>query len=155
MKYIYGLDLSMSCTGVAICDASTFDIVYVGSIKTDAKKPHGHRLGQQRDFILGLMDKYPPQEISIEQGFTRNNKSTQVIFRVHGVFNEAFKEFVQYYYAPTTVKKQVARTGQATKEAVAKHIKRKLPNIEFKNEDESDAIGVLLTHLILEHNYKF
>lgn len=129
--------------------------IFVGSIKTKATDSHGERLNVIRDYMSDLMSQYPPYEIAIEQGFTMHNKSTQIIYRVHGITNELFHEYKQFYYAPTTVKKMVGKHGQAKKEVVQKSILKKYPDIVFKNEDESDAVGVVLTHLIINHKMKF
>ena len=105
--------------------------------------------------MKGLIAQYPPHEVAIEQGFTMHNKSTQIIYRVHGVCNELFHEYEQFYYAPTTVKKLVGKHGQAKKDVVQQFILKKYPDIEFKNEDESDSVGVLISHLITKYKMKW
>lgn len=145
----------MSCTGIAIFNINTYEPVLITSIKPNAKKEHGERLHTIREYIKEIMIKYPPHEVSIEQGFTMHNKSTQVIYRCHGVANELFHEYKQYYYAPTTVKKLVGKHGQAKKDVVQQQILKRYPDIVFKNEDESDAVGVCVSHLITEHNMKW
>ena len=108
-----------------------------------------------REYMKNLISKYPPYEVAIEQAFTRHNKATQVIYRCHGVANELFHEYEQFYYAPTTVKMLVGRHGQAKKEVVQKAILKKYPDIFFNNEDESDAAGVAISHLITNYEMKW
>lgn len=145
--YIYGIDLSMSCSGVSIYCPETRQFAYVGSIETDSSKSHGQRLKQQREYFYKLSIEYPPKEIAIERGFSRFNKSTQVIFMVHGVINELFHMFDIKYYSPGTVKKFVTGNGRAKKTELAKELKKSYPDIRFKNDDETDSFGVLITHL--------
>lgn len=97
------------------------------------------------------MGEYTPFEVAIERGFTMHNKSTQVIYRCHGVINELLHKYPQFYYPPTTVKKIVAGNGRASKEELEEIIASKYPNLSFDNDDESDAVGVGLSHLIEAH----
>ncbi len=145
----------MTCTGVAIFNLDTFEPVLITSISTNEKLDHGERLHTIREYIKNLIDKYPPYEVSIEKGFTMHNTSTQVIYRVHGVTNELFHEYRQYYYAPTTVKKLVGKHGQAKKGVVQQYILKRYPSIKFDNEDQSDAAGVAISHLIEKHKMKW
>ena len=105
--------------------------------------------------MKGLIAKHPPHEVAIEQGFTMHNKSTQIIYRVHGVCNELFHEYLQFYYAPTTVKKLISGNGRSSKEVLQASILKKYPNVEFKNTDESDAFAVGLTYLIKKHKLQW
>ena len=145
----------MTCTGVSIFDLDTLQPTFVGSVSTKAKETHGERLNDIREYLKGLVDRYPPYEVAIEQAFTRFNKATQVIYRVHGITNELFHEYEQFYYAPTTVKKLITKNGQSKKDVVQQFILKKYPDIEFKNEDESDSVGVLISHLITKYKMKW
>lgn len=142
----------MSNSGIAIFDIENFKPIYITSIKTNPKHDYGQRLHTQRNSIKELIRQYPPYEIAIEKGFTRFNKSTQVIYRVVGVFNEVLHSYSQFYYTPTSVKKTIANNGQAKKEVIQDKILKVFPNIEFNNQDESDAVAVAITHLV--HKYK-
>lgn len=153
MKYLYAFDLSMSCTGIAIFDLDTYKPVHISSIKTNNKDTYGVRLHVIREYIKGLIKQYPPYEIAIERGFSRHNTATQVLYRVHGVTNELLKDYKQYYYAPKTVKSTIV-SGDATKKRIQDYIKKKFPEIEFNNEDESDAFAVGLTHLKKKYELK-
>lgn len=155
IKYLWGLDLSMSNSGIVIFNIDTFEPVHITSIKTNDKQEHGERLHTQREFVKELINKYPPYEVAIEKGFTRFNNATQTIYRVVGVFNEILHKYNQYYYAATTIKKLVGGNGKASKELVQKSILKKYPNIEFDNEDQSDAFGVCISHLIKKYKMKW
>jgi Holliday junction resolvasome RuvABC endonuclease subunit len=143
-KYIYGLDLSMSCVGVAIFDEN-MSIIKVCSIETKPKQSHGERLKDIADFMYKLKQEYPPKVVSIERGFARFNTATAVVYRVHGLINYVFYDIKQVYYPPKTVKEAILK-GNATKKEVQGMILKLYPDIIFSNEDESDATAVALTY---------
>ncbi len=145
----------MSNTGIAIFNIDTCEPILITSVKTNDKDEHGERLHTQREYMKALIEKYPPHEIAIEQGFTRFNTATQVVYRVHGITNELFYEYPQFYYAPNQVKKIVGKHGQAKKEVVQANILEKYPDLEFANDDESDAFAVGICHLIKKHKMKW
>lgn len=153
-RYLYGLDLSLSCTGVAIYDLIKKEFVYIGSFDTTKipkQKNRYHnaiKLKAKADWLLQLKEIYPPYFIGIERGLSRFNTATQVIYRVHGMANYLFNEHPQEYYPPKMVKETIVH-GSATKEDVAITINARYNNI-FANEDESDAFAVALTVLIKE-----
>lgn len=143
-KFTYGLDLSMSNTGVVVFKG---DIpIYVGSIPTSSKDTHGVRLKVIYDFLSELKDKYPPNLIVIERGFSKFNTSTAVLYRVHGCVNMLFSDVKQIYYPPKTVKEAVCGSGKATKANISDKVKELFPHIMWKNDDETDACAVALTH---------
>lgn len=152
--YIYGLDLSLTNTGVTIVDEISNEIVYIGSIKTnkvifnklpeETKNPT--KLKHHYDEITELIKQYPPSVAVIEKGFTRFNTATQVIYRVHGVYNLAFAGVPNVYYPPKTVKEAIYK-GTAEKVEI-KNILEKRLDIAFANEDESDSCAVAFTYLI-------
>jgi Holliday junction resolvasome RuvABC endonuclease subunit len=145
-EYVYGFDLSMSCTGISIFDLNG-NIVKVCSVATNDKDTHGKRLKTIADFILALKEQYPAKTVVIERGFSRFNTSTAVIFRVHGIVNFLFWDAIQIYYPPKTVKEAILN-GKATKEQVRKEIELHYPEIVFENEDQSDAFAVSLTYFM-------
>jgi len=151
-RYLWGADLSLTCTGVAIYNLDKKEFVYIGSFNTEkvkSKKNRYHnalKLKEKAQWMLNLKEKYPPYFIGVERGFSHHNTATQTIFRVHGLFNYLFVDHPQEYYPPKTVKECIVH-GSATKEDLAIVIRAKYNGI-FKNEDESDAIGIVLTALI-------
>ncbi|UNY48892.1 hypothetical protein P9294_gp177 [Bacillus phage FADO] len=159
-KYLYGLDLSLSCTGVTIYDLEEKEFVYIGSLNTEKvkkKKDLYHnalKLKDIHDWLKGLKEKFPPQIVTIERGFSRFNTATQTIYRVHGIANLLFHDVNQIYYPPKTVKEAIYK-GDATKAQVQKIIRNNFVYIEFENEDESDSFAVALTYLIKNDLIKF
>jgi crossover junction endodeoxyribonuclease RuvC len=150
-KYIYGIDVSMSNTGISIFNLDTSQPVLVTSIATNSKYTYGVRLHTIRNYIKDLIKQYKPYEVAIEQGFSKFNTSTQVSYRVHGVIQELLKDYPQFYYPPKTIKSIITGNGNANKKLVQDCILKKYPNINFSNFDESDAMGVAICHLIKHH----
>lgn len=157
-RFLWGLDLSLTCTGVTIYNLDTKEFVYVGSFNTEkirikkAQKDYGIylnslKLKQKHDWLIELKKKYPPSIVAIERGFSHHNTSTQTIYRVHGMVNLMFHDLPQIYYPPKTVKEAIYK-GDATKAQVQKVIKNNFVDVEFANDDESDSFAVALTYLI-------
>ncbi|GIN25602.1 crossover junction endodeoxyribonuclease RuvC [Bacillus sp. FSL W8-0445] len=159
-NYIYGLDLSLSCTGCTIYDLEKQEFVFIGSVNTDKikkKKDQYHnaiKLKEIYNWLKNLKKSYPPAIVTIERGFSRFNAATQTIYRVHGVTNLLFSDVNQIYYPPKTVKEAIYK-GNATKVQVQKIIKNNFVDIEFANEDESDSFAVVLTYLIKNNLIEF
>ena len=143
--YIYGLDLSIANTGVVIMNKDK-EIIFLDSVTTPSKQPMGVRLHIIREYFKELIEKYPPKVVCIERGFTRFNNVTQILFRVHGVINELFYEYKQIYYAPTSIKKKLTGNGKAKKKQVLDAVKELYKDIDIKNYDEADAIGIALMY---------
>ncbi len=152
-KYIYGIDPSMSCTGIAIFNLNKKEPVLITSIKTNSKDTYGIRLHTIRNYIKELINEYKPCEVALERGFSRFHTATQVSYRVHGVIQELLKQYPQYYYPPTTIKMLITGKGNASKETVQNYILKTYPSINFNNNDESDACGVAICHLIKKHKF--
>ena len=153
--YIYGLDPSLKNSGIVIIDEDTKEIVYVGSIRTDdikeyKKLPEETRNPKKLRFIYEeltrLTRKYPPSVAVIERGFTRFNASTQVVFRVHGIFNLVFSEVENIYYPAKTIRETLYK-GNASKEEVEDILSKHL-NMTFNSDDESDAMAVAYAYLV-------
>jgi len=136
----------MSNTGIAIFDLEG-RIEKICSIATKDKDTHGERLKTIADFIMGLKEIYPVKEIVIERGFAQFNTATAVIYRVHGLVNFLFWDVPQTYYPPKTVKAEILG-GKSTKKELRNEIESHYENINFENEDESDATAVGLTYFI-------
>lgn len=146
-KYIWGLDLSMSDSGVVILKDSK--PVFIGNIPTNDKETHGERLKHIYDYMSELKKKYPPEVVCIERGFSRFNTSTAVLYRVHGIINMLFYDIKQIYYPPKKVKESIV-SGKAKKEEIMKGILELYPDVQFQNDNESDAFAVALTYIVKE-----
>lgn len=169
-RYIYGLDISLKNTGLAIYDLKEKKIVCIDSFNTEnikltKKYLEGSALKDTFTFeeykqlylnaikltyiekwLLDYKEKYPPCEVSIERMFSRFQTETQTIAKATGVIQKVLWDSPQYLYPPKKVKANIIK-GNASKELVWRTIKDRIPNLEVKNDDESDAIAVLICHL--------
>jgi len=152
MEYIYGLDLSMACTGISIFDTNG-NPIKTCSIATKDKNNHGERLKIIADFMLDLKSQYPPKKIIMERAFSQFNTATAVIYRVHGLVNYLFWDVPQIYYTPKTIKAGIL-SGKATKKQIREKIESCYPEMEFNNEDESDSFSVIWYYFINENIIK-
>jgi Holliday junction resolvasome RuvABC endonuclease subunit len=140
-KCLLALDLSMTNTGAAVFDENNYPIE-VTSVSTNSKQTYGERLKTIADVLLDLKSKYDFYAVVLEGGFFRHIKSTQVIYRVHGLANYLFWDIPQYDAAPSTIKKIICGKGTGDKHEVQNKILEIFPKLEFGNEDESDAVSI-------------
>lgn len=167
---IVGLDVSMSESGIAIYDTEKDEFLEVLSIPTNKvytkhKKEHkwetefhGFRLKHIYDILIEIKEKYNIDYIISERGFSRFNKATQVVYKVHGVASLAFYDIPSIYYPTKTIKETVTSSGTATKFAVKEFIVDRYPHLKDKinNDNESDACACVLTYVIKNNkNYKY
>jgi Holliday junction resolvasome RuvABC endonuclease subunit len=154
--YLYGLDISLKCTGVSIYDIEEKRFVYIGSFNTEkiraTKEYRGLHLNALKlkklaDWFKEIIKEYPPYIVAIERMFSRFPTETQVIAKATGVMQCMLWNKPQFLYPPKTVKKEIIN-GNASKALVKSEILKRYPELEMKNEDESDAVAVALCHLI-------
>ncbi|MFS0905828.1 crossover junction endodeoxyribonuclease RuvC [Priestia aryabhattai] len=156
--YLYGLDISLKCPGVAVYDIKAKEFVYIGSFNTDkiyATKEnkgleiHALKLKKIADWLRPIIKQYPPSLVAIERMFIHNKHKNEapVIAKATGVVQVMFWSVPQFLYPPTTVKKEIIK-GNAGKDVIAEEILKRYPDLEFANDDESDAVAVALCHLI-------
>ena len=153
---ILGIDPSLSSTGwavISIEDGRPYLLDH-GALKTDSKRPHGERLAYIRASLDAVFWEYAPViAIPKEKGFSRHARTTQALYKVHGVIEEMFAyddgEVVDI--PPTTVKKHVTGSGRASKEDVAGAVRQALglrEDYEIKTDDETDAMAVAVAYAI-------
>lgn len=160
--YLYGLDISLHCTGVAIFDLETKKFVYIGSFDTTnikATKAHkglditAVKIHKIEEWFKELVKMYPPYFISVEQmvkverEYGVNINEVKGIAKATGVIQSAVWDTPQAFYYPSEVKLAIIK-GNAKKDVVQREILKRYPELEFCNYDESDACAVALTQLI-------
>jgi len=146
-KYLIAIDLAMGCTGAAIF-SNDAEIVLVTSVDTKSEKNHQMKLKRIADFLIEIKKKYPPYTLAVEAGFSRFNKSTQAVYKCHGVAQLIFWDIPQKYYPPCTVKLVAGGRGNLKKKELGEIIKNLYPVINFKNLDETDSVAIALCHFI-------
>lgn len=150
---ILAMDLSLSSPAFAVLDIldGKPTILHLSHVKTNAKQCHGSRLHDIAVAIEDIFNSYAITEVVREKGFSRFAMATQTLFKVVGISdiiafnNDHYKVFE---ISPTTIKKEIAGTGKAKKEDVEKGLEKYFPGMIYKNDDESDAVGVGITHAL-------
>lgn len=160
--FLYGIDASLSNTGVAIFDLETKEFVYIGSFSTEGIKAtkeykrldvNALKLHKLSEWFKNLTEKYPPyfvtfeQMVKVERQFGVNINEIKGIAKATGVLQEAVWNIPQEFYYPSEVKASIIR-GNAKKELVRDEILKRYPSLVFDNLDESDACAVALCQLI-------
>lgn len=152
---ILALDLSLSCPAFAVLEDvhGVVKVHHLSHIKTKAGKSHGYRLFEIFHHMEQIYEEHPDiEEVVREKGFSRFPATTQALFKVVGIsdvcaYNQGYDTV--HEIAPTSVKKAITGNGKATKDEVAKALSTIYGiDIEFKTDDESDAVAVGISHLI-------
>jgi crossover junction endodeoxyribonuclease RuvC len=153
IKTVLAIDSSLACPAFAILEFNLNEksvrVVEKSHVKTNSKKPTGYRLSQINQHVNDLLYENHFDEIVMEKGFNRFAVATQQIQRTVGVLMLRFWTANQYEVAeiaPTTVKKILTGSGKASKDAVADALESYVGKLEYKNDDESDAVGVGIAH---------
>lgn len=136
--------------GIIVCKASKMALVAQGVIKLSKYDDHALRLKIIFDRVIGLIDEFHPDELSIEAPFFgKNVQSMLKLGRAQGVSIAAAlsREIPYTEYAPRKIKQAVTGNGNASKEQVAKMIQSLLSMKELTEYlDASDALGAAICH---------
>jgi crossover junction endodeoxyribonuclease RuvC len=157
---IMGVDPGTIVTGYGIVesDKNTFRHIANGCIKLHSSKQLPEKLGIIYSTLFSLIEKYKPDEFSIETAFYgKNIQSALKIGYARGVsILAAVNSTVPISeYSPREVKRAVAGTGAASKEQVQYMVKSILFLKDQVNKlDESDALAVALCHAFRMKTYK-
>lgn len=153
-RIIMGIDPGTNVMGYGVLgvNGKTPELVVMGVIKLNRIGDHYMRLRRIYERVLGLVEQYVPDELSIEAPFCgKNVQSMLKLGRAQGVAMAAAlsRQVPIHEYPPTSIKQSVTGRGSATKEQVAEmlrhilHIPReKMPHLL----DATDALAAALTH---------
>jgi len=165
--YLYGLDISLKNTGVAIYDLEKKEFVHIDSFNTESIKAtyeykgmdvNAVKIHKLKEWFENLTKEYPPYFVSIEQmvlvkrklhdgSFGYNVNEIKGIAKATGIIQSVVWNIPQAFHYPSEVKSAII-SGNASKIAVQNEILRRLPKLSFNNDDESDACAVAICHLI-------
>jgi len=166
-RYLWGLDISLRNTGLAIYDLEEEKFVHVDSFLTEkiyATKQykgynlHALKLKKITEWIKEMYLKYPPEVVAMEMIISQKKKTASgfafaqhndiiALSKVHGVIQCMLWKIPQEIYSPTEIKKYVVK-GNATKDLVQDVLKLRFPYIKFLDDDQSDAVAVAVTYLV-------
>ena len=160
--YVLGADLSLTRPGFALIEIDNVDgIPAVKDLKLMSvnnkgkKKSHGEILHQIKNdfnawatkYIDGTKDLFCVREKEImHMKLPSERNVTKVVGLMDYLAYEKNVEWKEIY--PVQVKSLVAGNGRAEKTEVAAALPFYVGEIEYKNDDESDATGVAIAWLI-------
>ncbi len=153
-RVIMGIDPGTNVMGYGVLgiNGKTPQVVVMGVIKLSKFESHYLRLRRIYDRVLGLVEQYLPDELSIEAPFCgKNVQSMLKLGRAQGVAMAAAlsRDVPIAEYPPTTIKQAVTGRGGASKEQVAEMLRHILhiPSEQMPHLlDATDALAAALTH---------
>ncbi len=153
-RIIMGIDPGTNVMGYGVLgiNGKTPQMIVMGVLKLSRMECHYMRLSRIYQRVLGLIEQYLPDELSIEAPFFgKNVQSMLKLGRAQGVAMAAAlsRDIPITEYAPLSIKQAVTGNGGASKEQVAnmlKHILNIPPQQMPHLLDATDALAVALTH---------
>ena len=149
---IIGIDPGTIITGIGIIESDGGNTIalYYDSLKLDKYSFYPLRLKKIYEKLIEVIDKYHPDEFSIETAFFgKNVQSALKIGQARGVSILAAvnREIPISEYSPREIKKSVTGNGAASKEQVAYMVKNILKLKQSpKLLDTSDALAIAICH---------
>ena len=149
---ILGIDPGFAIVGFGIIDytGNHFSVVDYGSIETKAGTPFDSRLLTIHTELAGLVDRYSPDVMSIEELFFNTNAKTAInVGQASGVLvlAAAQKGIPIFEYTPLQVKQATVGYGRADKNQVQQMVKTLLALESIpKPDDVADALSVAVCH---------
>ncbi len=149
---ILGIDPGYAILGWGLIDVkgNRFSVVDYGSILTEAKQDMPSRLQALYRGLSGLIEKYEPDEASIEELFFNNNAKTAILVgEARGVAVLACADggLPINEYTPLQIKQALVGYGRAEKKQVQYMVKTLL-NLDCvpKPDDTADALAAAICH---------
>lgn len=148
-----GIDPGMAIVGYSIIDVKgdKFELVTSGSIQTDKNLPDSKRIKEIYEDLSYLIDKYKPEEASIEKlYFFKNQKTVMPVSQARGAILLALEKnnIKIHEYTPIEIKQTLTGYGRASKDEVARYVKIALGENNIpKLDDTVDSIAIAICHL--------
>ena len=147
---ILGIDPGIADTGYGVIkqEGSNLTCLDYGSIQTSSKLVLVERLGILYQELAGIITKYQPERVAIEQlFFCKNVKTAMVVGQARGVVlltcQQAQVPTVEF--TPLQVKQAVAAYGGAGKMQVQKMVKILLHLNDIpRPDDAADALAIAI-----------
>lgn len=156
---ILALDPGTRHLGIAVLEDGALLYHGVHSFRHQ-DSPHA-MLTLGRELVARLIHDFRPRVLAVEKTFFANNRNTALL----NVFAEEIKAVGRRFglkvlaFAPSTVKKIIAGTGQATKREVARAVVARFPELKvyltqdrlwkerfYGNMFDAVAIGLIAVH---------
>ena len=150
--YILGIDPGLAIVGWGVVEYkdNKFSTLGYGAITTPAGIDVEQRLLQIYDGVDGVIKKYKPDEIAIEELFFNTNQKTAIaVAEARGVIMLCGiqSKIPLYEYTPLQVKQAVVGYGRADKKQVITMTSMLLDLKKSpKLDDTSDALAIAVCH---------
>ena len=148
---ILGIDPGLRVCGYAVIEVGRGDVelVEAGVLRIDEKMAMEKRLGQIADDIKGLLEKFRPEVMAVEDLYSHYAHPKTAILMGHArgvILAEACKFGIGVEsFAATKIKKAVTGNGRASKLQMQKTVQLLLGLAEMPEPaDVADAIAVAL-----------
>ncbi|MDR1551613.1 MAG: crossover junction endodeoxyribonuclease RuvC [Holosporaceae bacterium] len=150
MSRILGIDPGLHITGWGMVDYNGSRLKYIshGTIMSESSEDVGSRLSNIFKKLSDVIEKYSPDEASIEDIFVNKNPFSSLklgMARGAAVCCVGVLGLKIHGYTPNKIKKTVVGTGHATKEQVSIMV-QKLLNCGNVKLDAADALAVAVCH---------
>jgi crossover junction endodeoxyribonuclease RuvC len=151
---ILGIDPGSRSAGWALIETTGRKINFLssGTLKYDKIDNFIDRLGVIYNSIDELMNEHQPDEVSIESLiYVKSVTSLAKLAQARGAMLSAIVQTHTekvFEYAPNLIKSSVSGYGHADKMAMEKTLKMIFGDIQFKSNDESDALAIALCHTL-------
>ncbi len=151
---VLGIDPGTIVMGYGVIEEDSGDeivLVDCGALTSPERSPIGERLNHLYNELLGIIQRYEPDVVVVEQPFVAKNIRTALaIGRAQAValLAAAGRGIPTYEYTPTQVKQQVANYGASSKEQIQEMVKLQLGLSQVPQpNDAADALAVAICHL--------
>jgi len=126
-----------------------------GALNSPMRSPIGKRLSYLYSELVGIISRYQPDAVAVEQPFVaRNARSALAIGRAQAVaiLAAANQGIPTYEYTPAQIKQRVADYGGSSKEQIQEMVKLQLGLSQVPQpSDAADALAVAICHLRETH----
>ena len=149
---ILGIDPGYAIMGWGVIDVNgnKFSVVDYDSLLTDKDMPMPQRLEYLYDGLCSIIEKYKPDEASIEELYFNNNAKTAIMVgeaRGIALLSCAKAGLVINEYTPLQIKQALVGYGRAEKKQVQQMVKMILALDEVpKPDDTADALAAAVCH---------
>ncbi len=153
MTRVLGIDPGTITMGYGVIEANEDKLTLVGygALSRRARSPIGERLSYLYGELVGIIARYQPDVVAVEQPFVaRNVKSALAVGRAQAVaiLAAANKGIPVYEYTPAQVKQRVANYGASSKEQIQEMVRLQLGLSQVPQpNDAADALAVAICHL--------
>lgn len=153
-RIILGIDPGTQVMGFGVIadKGKKIELITLDVFKFSYKEEHSLRLKKIFESVLGLIEKYHPDELAIEAPFFgKNVQSMLKLGRAQGVAMAAalYRDIPIFEYSPRKIKQSITGKGSASKEQVAAMLGNLMTMPpETSLFDATDAVAAAVCHYL-------